>query len=95
LDEDLSGTGIVPLGIDHRQRSIELLSEGPVSIAEKLIWIGLPHHRLVRTMKAIRALTRTLPQVYTYDWRRNFNPGEIAAELEREARDQVLERYLE
>ncbi len=95
LDQDLSGTCTVPCGIDHRQRSIELLSDAPVSIANELIWIGLPHHRLARTMKAIRELTRTVPQIYPYRFSRNFNPDEIAGELQRAARDQVVERYLE
>lgn len=94
LSEDLSGLGTVSGGIDHRQRSIELLSSVSVPIANELIWIGLPHSRLSKTIKAIRRLTRTMPQVYTYHFRRNFYPDEYAAELEVNARAQAIDRYL-
>ena len=66
LMQDQSGNVTVPGGIDHRQRSIELLSSVRVSIAQELIWIGLPHSRLAKAMQAIRRYTRTIPQIYPY-----------------------------
>jgi hypothetical protein len=94
LAEDLSGTGTVPGGVDHRQRSIELLSATSVSIVNELIWIGLPHSRLDKALRAIRRQTRTIPQIYTYRFSKNFYPDEYAADLQRAAREQVIERYI-
>jgi len=95
LSQDLSGIPTVPFGIDHRQRSIELLSAAPVSIAKELIWIGFPEFRSATIMKAIRKLTRTLPQTFIYGYSKNFNPDEYARVLQQAAQEDVVDRYLE
>jgi hypothetical protein len=94
LCEDLSSLTTVPSGIDHRQRSIELISATSVPLAEELIWIGMPNSCVDETLKTIRRLTRTIPQIYPYHFRRNFNPNEYAAELESRARIEAIQRYI-
>lgn len=93
LCQDLSGLATVPNGIDHRQRSIELIASTAVQLAENLIWIGMPNLHVDETMAAIRRLTRTVPQHWPYHYRRNFHPDEYAAQLESRARSEVIERY--
>jgi len=94
LKQDLSGLRSAPSGIDHRQRSIELLSTVAVSIAKHLVWIGLPHTKIAQTIAALRKLTRTIPQVYTYHYTRNFNPDEYAGRLQEAAEKELIGRYL-
>lgn len=93
LSADLSLLRTRPNGVDHRQRSIELISAAAIDLAENLIWIGLPNVHVDRTMADIRRLTRTVPQYYPYNFRRNFHPDEYATELETAARSEVIERY--
>ena len=95
LKENLSNHTSVPWGIDGRQRSIELLSSTSISIADKLIWIGLPLFRSDDMLTGIRKFTRTIPQIYTYRHSRNFNPDQYAADLQRAAQEQVINRYSE
>jgi hypothetical protein len=94
LTQDQSGSPRVLGGIDHRQRSIEALSSVPVSLANELIWIGLPHHRLAKALKAIRRDTRRIPQIYPYHYSKNFDPDSVAEILQRVAYDDVIKRYL-
>ena len=94
LCKDLSKLKTVPNGIDHRQRSIELICSTAVELADNLLWIGFPNLQVDDTMAHIRRLTRTVPQYWTYDFRRNFSPDEYAALLENQAKSQVIERYI-
>jgi hypothetical protein len=80
-------------GVDHRQRSIEALTTASVSLAKHLVWIGMPHSRYAKTMKAIKRHTRRVPQAYAYHPSRNFSPDTWAADLERQAYEDIVERY--
>jgi hypothetical protein len=93
LREDMSMLAAETGGVDHRQRSIEVLSSRSVTLAEHLIWIGLPNFRLRETLGRLREIRRTVPEFFPYEYSRNFNPAEIAAHLQGRAQG-VIERYL-
>ena len=87
-------TDLSSLGVDHRQRTIEAISEVAIRLGQHLLWIGIPQYR---TSDVLNELYRwTAPIVvpfHTYDFTKNFNPSEIAARLEENAQECVIKRY--
>ena len=89
LNSDLSS-----FNIDHRQRTIEAISEVPVQLAQHLLWIGMPQWRTSTVLSELFEWTDPIvPQCHTYDCAKNFNPAEIAARLEDKAFEFVVKRY--
>jgi hypothetical protein len=82
--------------VDHRQRSIECLTETAVSLGQHLEWIGFPMLNVDRVLSKIYACTAPrMPDFWTYEYTRNFNPGELTAQLETRGRDAAIGRYVD
>jgi hypothetical protein len=91
LNEDMSSQGI-----DHRHRSIEELIDQPVPLGKHLRWIGFPRIDDAEVLRKIYLLTKPEVRPYwSYSYNRNFNPVEIAAQLEMKARESIVDGYLE
>lgn len=90
LNADLSGTGA-----DHRQRTIEAISKMPVELGKHLLWIGCPRIDTVSRKKKLFEWTkpRVVP-MYEYDWPANFDPAQIAHELQDHAHTDVIREYV-
>jgi len=87
-------TDLSSLHVDHRQRTIEAISEVAIKLGQHLLWIGIPQWK---TSTVLKDLYRwTAPNVvpfHTYDFTKNFNPSEVSARLEEHARECVIKRY--
>jgi len=89
LTSDLSS-----LNVDHRQRTIEAISDVPIQLGQHLLWIGFPQWKTSTVLKELFQWTAPdVPQFDTYDYTRNFNPSEMAARLEEKAYEFVIKRY--
>jgi len=82
---------------DHRQRSIECLSDVAVALGRSLEWIGFPETLgTAQVMNSIYQWTQPhLPDFRAYPYHRNFNPAEIGAQLETWAHEAVIRKYAE
>jgi hypothetical protein len=82
------------LNVDHRQRTIEAISEVAIELGRHLLWIGIPQFRTSSVLKELHRWTapNVLP-FYTYDYTKNFNPSEMAARLEENAQECIIKRY--
>lgn len=93
LQEFLS-TDMSSLNVDHRQRTIEAISEVAIDLAQHLLWIGIPQ---CKTSTILKELYRwTAPNIvpfHAYDFTKNFNPSEVAARLEDKAHECVIKHY--
>jgi hypothetical protein len=82
--------------VDHRQRSIECLTEGKLLLDNHLLWIGFPARRTAKILRELYERTKpNVPQFRAYAYTRNFSPAEIASRLEMWAYEDVIERFLE
>lgn len=94
LLHDFLVSDLSSLNVDHRQRTVEGITEVAVALAQHLLWVGLPEFK---TSTILRELYRwTAPNVipvHTYGFTKNFNPSEIAARLEDRAKECVINRY--
>lgn len=71
------------LGVDHRQRTIEAISEAAVELGENLRWVGFPQRETSKVLKELlRWTSPRTPKFWEYEFTRNFNPAEIAAKLD-------------
>ena len=90
LAEDMSPT------VDHRQRSIECVTEMAVPLSRHLVWIGFPDRRTDAVVRDIYEWTRPdLPIIRPYPYTRNFNPTEKAAQLEALAHEDIVKRFVD
>ena len=91
---DFLNCDLSSLKVDHRQRTIEAISEVAIELGKHLLWIGIPQFRTSSVLKELHRWTapNVLP-FYTYDFTKNFNPSEMAARLEENARECVINRY--
>lgn len=87
-------TDLSPLGVDHRQRTIECLSTRTVRLSRTLIWIGFPDILGRDFIKLYRWTKPWVPEFFPYPYHRNFNPEQIAAILEQEAA-KTIKRFVE
>ena len=88
------GADLSSFGVDHRQRTIEAISEIPIDFGQHLLWIGFPEWRTSEMLKKLFHCTApNVPQYELYDYTKNFNPSEIAARLEEKAYEFVIKRY--
>jgi hypothetical protein len=91
LNADLSS-----LKVDHRQRTIEAISDVAVELGKNILWVGFPRRKTSDVLKALLRWTRpVIPQFWEYDFHRNYHPAEIAAQLEDHANEDVIKRYAE
>ncbi len=87
-------TDLSSLNVDHRQRTIEAISEVAIELGRHLLWIGIPQFRTSAVLKELhRWTTPNILPFYTYDFTKNFNPAEMAARLEENAQECVIKRY--
>lgn len=81
---------------DHRQRSFEFIADTVFPLGEHLEWIGVPNRAVDKVAQAVYQWTAPrIPEIYPYSPTRNFNPAEIAAQLEAIARAKAIERYVD
>ncbi|HEX6098458.1 MAG TPA: hypothetical protein VF432_19230 [Thermoanaerobaculia bacterium] len=81
---------------DHRQRTIECVSEVALKLGQHLLWIGFPDLDTARVLRELYRWTQpNVPEFRAYSYHRNFNPAEIGAQLEAWANDAVIRRYAE
>lgn len=81
------------LGIDHRQRTIECLTQTAQLLHQGLIWIGLPDS-LARDFFRVYQWTRpSVPEFFLYPYHQNFNPAHLGMVLEQEAH-KVVRRFI-
>jgi hypothetical protein len=91
LNADLSS-----LKVDHRQRTIEAISDAAVELSKNILWVGFPRYKTSNVLKKlVRWTSPLIPQFWEYDFNRNYNPTEIAARLEEHAYGDVIRRYAE
>jgi len=92
LSENLSGSGI-----DHRQRSVECVTETIVELGRHLIWVGFPVYSRRKTTEILKQIyhwTRPdVPQIWQYPYPKNFNPAGLGAALETKAHESVIARF--
>jgi len=87
-------TDLSSLNVDHRQRTIEAISEVAIELGRHLLWIGIPQFKTSAVLKELhRWTTPNILPFYTYDFTKNFNPAEMAARLEENAQECVIKRY--
>jgi len=93
---DFLTTDMSPLGVDHRQRTIEAISDMSIQLGRHLLWIGLPEWNTSTVLKELFKWTAPdVPQFDIYDYTKNFNPSEVTARLEEKAYEFVIKRYAE
>ncbi len=81
---------------DHRQRSIECLTEMPVALGRHLLWIGFPDAHTDEILRGVHRWSQpVVPDFRAYPCHLNFNPADIGAQLEAWAYDDVIRRYAE
>lgn len=84
------------LKVDHRQRTIEAISDAAVELRRNILWVGFPRHKTSKVLKKlVRWTNPDIPQIWEYEFNRNYNPAEIAARLEEHAYNDVIKRYAE
>lgn len=89
---ELMSTDLTACGVDHRQSIIEGQVLTPVSLRQHLLWVGFPE-TLTDVFADLYELTRpSLPDYHTYSSHVNFNPAQVAAQLEMRAGD-VIRRF--
>jgi hypothetical protein len=87
LTTDLTGSGI-----DHRQSVLECQMLTPISLREHLLWVGFPE-TLTGAFADLYELTKpTVPEYHYYRAHVNFNPAQIAQQLQDRAAD-VIRRF--
>ena len=94
LLHDFLSADLSALNVDHRQRTIEAISESAIALGQHLLWIGIPEYRTSTVLKELHRWTApNVPPFYTYGFTKNFNPSQIAARLEDHAHECVIKRY--
>lgn len=82
--------------VDHRQRSIECLTERTIQLRRSLVWIGIPLFNTASTVRKIYQCTSPeRPIVRRYRYHCNFSPAGLAEKLEELAYEDVIKRYVE
>jgi hypothetical protein len=82
------------LNVDHRQRTVEAISEVAFGLGTNLLWMGIPQRKFSTVAKELYRWTAPeVPSVQTYDFTKNFNPSQVSAVLEDMARAYVIKRY--
>lgn len=89
---DLYETDLTAAAIDQRQLKFELHAHGDLSFNEHLLWVGLPASHVGEFQAALRRLTVSKPQYFTYPSDRNVDPRELAAVLQQKATE-ALQSY--
>jgi hypothetical protein len=94
LSADLSS-----LGVDHRQRSIECLSEKAVPLGKHLLWVGFPEPVDGSSAGVLDELYKwtkpNVPEFWSYPYDKNFNPHSLGQALESAAKQQLIGRFLQ
>jgi hypothetical protein len=94
LLQEFLAADLSSLNVDHRQRTIEAISEVSFELAKNLLWMGIPQSKFSTVAKGLYRWTRPeVPSIQTYDFTRNFNPAQISAVLENMAHEYIFKQY--
>jgi hypothetical protein len=94
LLQEFLASDLSSLNVDHRQRTVEAISEVAFEVGKHLLWVGIPQRKFSTVAKGLYRWTAPdVPSIQTYDFTKNFNPSQLSAILEDKAREYVIERY--
>jgi hypothetical protein len=94
LLQEFLATDLSSLMVDHRQRTVEAISEVAFDLGKNLLWIGIPESRTSTVAKELYRWTKPdVPRVHPYHFTKNFNPSQIAAHLEESAYNFAIKQY--
>jgi hypothetical protein len=79
---------------DHRQVTIECQTGAAIPLDRNLIWVGYPDSLTSEYLDLLQRLKPYVPRSYRYIAPAKFNPRDIAAELEAQARLDIIDFYL-
>lgn len=80
---------------DQRQYTIECQATAPVPLDQQLLWVGYPDYFTREFGELRQRLHPYRPKSWKYEYTRVFNPRDIAAQLQSEARKAVIDDYLQ
>jgi hypothetical protein len=89
---ELLTTDLTPLGVDHRQSVVECQTRAPISLREHVLWVGFPETHTGVFADLYELTKPSVPDYYYYRAHVNFNPAQIAQQLQDRAAD-VIRRF--
>jgi hypothetical protein len=82
--------------VDHRQRTIECITDAAVALGQHLEWVGVPMRAVDRISRELYQWTKPrMPLVYPYLPTRNYNPAEITREMHARSQADLVKRFLD